>query len=278
MDQEQKKAKKRVIGLFLIYLCIALACFGVCAYLVITYRGTESVSDGIVNGSKILALVGIFFLVVDFGYLLPILIKKKKVNPNRSMPDSNVSKGTADIFDEATMRQILEKYIPNGETLLAGIHAISKETNVTGVYGKCVRTANGFIPDENGDTISLNKKKYSAYDIYLGITQYSLIVAECEKNSYYYQFDDAPNVNESDIQVVTADILFDDIGTCFLLADIQSCEIKNGLMGSVNCFIKMKNGSYFKLMLPKLGGLGGDMPHHTEYRQAIIARLGGRIE
>lgn len=272
MDQNQKKAKQRVIGLFLFCLCIALACFGVCAYLVITYRGTESVSDGIVNGSKILVLVGIFFLVVDFGYLLPILIKKKNVNPNRA------GMGTADIFDEANMRRILEKYIPNGETLLAGIHAVSKETSVTGVYGKCVRTANGFIPDENGGTISLNKKKYSAYDIYLGITQYSLVVAECQKNSYYYQFDDGPNVSEADIQEVTADILFDDIGTCFLLADIQSCKIKNGMMGSVNCFIQMKNGSYFKLMLPKLGGLGGDMPHHTEYRQAIIARLGGRIE
>lgn len=278
MDQDRKEAKKRVIILFLLYLCIALICFGICAYFVITYRETESVSDGIVNGSKILALVGIFFLVVDFGYLLPVLIKKKKVNPNGSTPDSNAGKGTGDVFDEAYMRLILGKYIPNGETLLAGIHAISKETNITGVYGKCVRTANGFLPDENGGIISLNKKKYSAYDIYLGITQYSLVVAECEKNSYYYQFDDGPNVNESDIQEVTSDIPFDDIGTCFPLEDIQSCEIKNGLMGSVNCFIKIKNGSYFKLMLPKLGGLGGEMPHHTEYRQAIIARLGGLIE
>lgn len=278
MNQEQKKVKKRVIGLFLIYLCIALVCFGVCAYLIITYRGTESVSDRIVDGAKILALVGIFFLVVDFGYLLPVLIKKKKVNTNRSMTDSNAGGRTSDIFDEANMRLILEKYIPNGETLLAGIHAISKETSVTGVYGKCVRTANGFRPDENGSTVSLLKKKYSAYDIYLGITQYSLIVTQCEKNSYYYQFDDVPNISEAEIQEVTADILFDDIGTCFLLSDIQSCEIKNGWMGSVNCFIKMKNGSYFKLMLPKLGGLGEGMPHHTEYRQAIIARLGEHIE
>ena len=270
MDQEQRKVKKRVIGLFLFYLCIALACFGICAYLIITYRGSGSVSDGIVDGSKILALIGVFFLVIDFGYLLPILIKKKNVASNKSMQ--------ADIFDEANMRQILEQYIPDGETLLAGIHAISKETNVTGVFGKCVRMANGFIPDENGGIIALNKRKYSSYDIYLGITQYSLVVAECEKNSYYYQFDDGSNVSKSDIQEVTADILFDDIGTCFPLSDIQSCEIKNGWMGSVKCFIKMKNGSYFKLMLPKLGGLGGDMPHHTEYRNAIIARLGGRIE
>ena len=46
-------------------------------------------------------------------------------------------------------------------------------------------------------------------------------------------------------------------------------------MGSVKCFIRMKNESYFKLMFPKLGGLKGGMPHHTAYREAIIARLGG---
>lgn len=40
--------------------------------------------------------------------------------------------------------------------------------------------------------------------------------------------------------------------------------------------ITMDNSSYFILMFPKLGGLGGGMPHHTEYREAIIARLGGR--
>lgn len=46
-------------------------------------------------------------------------------------------------------------------------------------------------------------------------------------------------------------------------------------MGSVKCNIAMKNGTYFKLLLPKLGGLGGDMPNHTQYRDAIIACLGG---
>lgn len=273
MDQDQKKAKKIAIVIFLLLLCTALACFGTCAYFVITYRGTESVSDGIVDASKILALIGLFFLVLDLGYILPVLLKKKKGNPNKNTPDSNVNRGTGDIFEEANMRQILEKYIPNGETLLAGIHAISKETNVNVVFGKCVPTAIGLIPNEDGGIIALNKKKYSAYNIYLGITQYSLIVAECEKNSYAYQFDDRPNVNEADIQVVTANILFDDIGTCFPLTDIQSCAIKDGWLGSVKCFITMKNGSYFKLMLPKYGGVGGGMPHHTEYRASIIARL-----
>ena len=179
----------------------------------------------------------------------------------------------AEIFDEANMRQILGEYIPDGETMLAGIHAVSKETKITGVFGKCIRTESRLVPSENGGIIALNKKKYSAYDIYIGITQTNLIIAECEKNSYYYQFFDEPDAAEADIQELTSDIFLTDIGTCYPLADIQSCEIKKGWMGSIKCFITMKNGSYFKLMFPKLGGLGGGMPHHTQYREAIVARL-----
>lgn len=182
----------------------------------------------------------------------------------------------SEIFDEANMRQVLGKHILDGETLLAGIHAVAKETSVTSVFGNCVYTESGLIPDENGGVIALNKKKYSTYDIYFGITQAFFVIAECEKCRYYYQFDDEPDAREEDIQEVTSEISFEDIGTCFPLADIQSCEIKKGWMGSVKCLITMKNGSYFKLMFPKLAGLGGNMPHHAKYREAIIARLGGK--
>lgn len=270
MDEERKKGKKRVIVVFIAYLCIALACFGFCAYTVITYRGTELANSRIVDISKIAALIGVFFLVVAFGYLLPALITEKKRGHNSGEVDPSA------IFEETNMRRSFEKYMPDGETLLAGIHAVSKETNIEGIFGRCVRTENGLVPNENGGIVKLSKKKYAGYDIYLGITQYSLLITECEKNSYYYEFyDDPKDVSGADIKEVTSDIAFVDIGTCFSLADIQSCEIKDGSMGSVKCFITMKNGSYFKLMLPKLGGLGGGMPHHTEYREAIIARLSG---
>lgn len=181
----------------------------------------------------------------------------------------------SEIFDEKNMYKALERYIPDGETLLAGIHAISKETNIIYVFGNCARTESKLVPDENGGTVAVNKKKYSTYDIYLGITQTSLVITDCEGDSYYYQFDDEADVNGTDIQEVVSDIFFDDIGKCFPLADIQNCEMKKGWMGSVKCSVTMKNGSYFKLLLPKLGGLGGGMPHHTEYREAIITRLSG---
>ncbi len=177
------------------------------------------------------------------------------------------------IFDEENMRQVLSAYVPNGETLLAGIHAISKETNVVAFFENCICKEDRLIPSEKGDTVVLNKKKYLAYDIYLGITKTSLIISECEKNKYYYQIENVPNNKSTDVKKITSELLFTDIEMCYSFSDIKSCEIKKGWMGSIKCFITMKNGSYFKLLLPKLGGVGGNMPHHTEYRDVIIAKL-----
>ena len=100
-----------------------------------------------------------------------------------------------------------------------------------------------------------------------------MVIAECEEHNYFYEFDDKPGMGEKDIQEVVSDMLLSDIGTCFPLADIQSCEIKKGWWVAVKCFLSMKNGTYFKLVLPKLGGLGGGMPHHEEYRDKIISCL-----
>ncbi len=179
-----------------------------------------------------------------------------------------------DIFDEMNMRQALDKHIPNGETLLAGIHAISKEIDIKGTFGRCILAEDRLIPNPNGRIISLTKKKHSADDIYLGITQSFLVIAQCERSSYFYEFDDGIITNGTDIQEVSSELLLADIGTCFPLSHIQDCEMKKGWMGSVKCSITMENGSHFKLLLPKLGGLGGGMPHHKEYRQAIMDTLG----
>lgn len=182
----------------------------------------------------------------------------------------------SEMFDEGNMRRTLERYIPAGETLQAGIHAVSKETSIQAVFEKCLCTEYKVIPDDEGSTVMLTKKKRSAYDIYVGITQSFLVMAECESNQYRYEFHVVEPERTVDAQEVTEEILLSDLGTCYPLSDIQSCEIKKGVMGSVNCSLTMKNGSYFKLMFPKLGGLGSGMPHHTEYREAIIARLRGR--
>ena len=269
MNDERKKARKRVILLFISYLCIALACFGIFGYLVVMYRGTEVVDQRFVTISKIIVLVGIFFLILAFGYILPILISQNKKKNAIQETD------TTDIFDETTMRRALEQYIPAGETMLAGIKAVAKESSVTCVFGECILTDDKLLVNKNGKTVSISKSKYVTYDMYLGITQNSLVVADCQSYRYYYEFDKEPVTSETDIQMFTEDILLKDIGKCFRLADVQSCKVKNGFAGSLNCVITMKNGSYFKLIIPKHGGLGGGMPRHAEYRDAIIARLGG---
>lgn len=78
MDEERRKAKRLVIVLFVACICIALACFGIVAFLVLTIRGTELVNNRIVTLSKSIVMIGIFFLILAFGYLLPVLISCKK--------------------------------------------------------------------------------------------------------------------------------------------------------------------------------------------------------
>lgn len=177
------------------------------------------------------------------------------------------------IFNESNMLQALKKYIPNGEALLAGIHAVAKETETVHVFKNCICAENRLVPSEGKEALVLRKKKRSAYDIYFGITPSFFVIVDCGPCDYLYQVSNAKDITTDTVCNLTSDLNFEDIGKCFSLVDIKSCQIKKGLMGSVQCLLTMKNGSYFKLMLPKLGGLGGGMPHHTEYRDLIIARL-----
>lgn len=256
MDHAKNKARRRVITIFMIYLCIALMFFGLFAYIVTVKRAEGNVSDRTVTLSKIFVLAGIFFLIMDFGHILPSLLSHNK------------------ICTEVSMRQTLSKYIPIEESLVAGIYATVQESKVTAVFGKCRCLEGRLVPDENGGVVALNKEKYAAYDIYLGITQSHLLIVECGKNRHYYECTNEPDMQQIDVQELSTELSWDDIGTSFLLEDVQSCEIKKGRMGAMLCNIIMKNGTYFKCTLPDSAGPNGDMPHHIEYREMILARLG----
>lgn len=145
----------------------------------------------------------------------------------------------SDIFDEGKMMQVLGMCMPEGETLLAGIHGI---------------------------TLQVNKKKTSRFDVYIGITKGYLLVAECEERRYLSELYSVPDRRTT---------VAEDVGTCFPLTEILSCEVKKGIMGAVNCSVTLKNGGFLKLQLLKLGGLGGGMPHHGVYREKIIDCLRG---
>ena len=143
----------------------------------------------------------------------------------------------SDIFDEDRMMEVLGKCIPDRETFLAGIHGI---------------------------TLQVNKKKTQRFDVYIGITEQYLLVAECIKREFLNELYSIRDKRKT---------VAEEVGTCFLLTEIESCVIKKGILGAVNCSITWKNGNFLKLQMPKLAGLGGGMPHHAKYREMIIARL-----
>lgn len=118
MDQGRKVSRRRLIVLFVVYLCIALVFFGSFAYLVIVKRTEGAVSDRLVTVSKILVLAGIFFLVLDF---------------------------------------------------------------------------------------------------YLGITQSHLLIIECGNNKHYYQYSNEPDMQSMDVEELSAELNWEDIGTTFFM-------------------------------------------------------------
>lgn len=177
------------------------------------------------------------------------------------------------VFDEKRMTKFLDRYIPDGEVLRAGIHGIGLETEVRQVFGNCSPVGEEIVPRENGGLLEVSKRKYSNYDVYIGITQRYLILSECDIYKHLYDFNENPDPAGTVVEEVSGCIPLDYVGTCFLLSEISRCVVKKGWMGSVKCQITMKNGSQLKLMLPKRGGIGGGMPNHTKYREEIIACL-----
>lgn len=208
----------------------------------------------------IFALSGVLFLVVAFGYIAPAMVK--------------ASKGDFGILDENVMRQMLGKYLPEGETLMAGVYGLGTQEEIKQVFGKCIYDGERLIPDENGTALQVSKSKFAKFGVYIGITEHYLLLAECEKYKHLYEFNDVPNPDESAVQDLDTCISLEEIGTCFPLSEIQGCEIKNAWMGAVSCSITMKNGSLIKLTLQKSGGPA--MPHHAEYREKIMACLNTR--
>ena len=143
----------------------------------------------------------------------------------------------ADIWDENYMLNLLRPCLPPGEKLLAAIKAI---------------------------TLQVNKKKTSFFDVYVGLSENYLLVIECENRQYLCSEYKIPDWRKT---------VAEDLGVCFALADIQSCVIKKGIMGAVNCALTMRDGGFIKLQMPKRAGLGGGMPNHLANREQILECL-----
>ena len=177
------------------------------------------------------------------------------------------------IFDEAAMRRALEEILPAGETLTAGIHAVGLEVTVLQQWRNAILSGEELLPSAAGPTLEVSRSKAARFDLYLGISERSLLLAECEPNRWLRKVSEIPNA-EHPAEVLPQPLPLAGTG-CFRfpLGELERCTLKKVWMGAINCTVALKNGSFLKLQLLKLGGLGGGMPHHTAHREAILACL-----
>ncbi len=181
----------------------------------------------------------------------------------------------SEIFDEKNMRERLGVYLPVGETLLAGVHCVNKESHMFRYYPNSVPHEDKIVKLEDVEPkiLKVSKSKYSIEDFYIGITQNYFIFTTCMDSKFAYRFDYVQEDATQELENVEEFIYLRDIGHCFRLSDIVKCEFKNQLFGAVKCELEFRDKSTFKLLLPKRAGLGKGMPNHAEYREMIIACL-----
>ena len=177
------------------------------------------------------------------------------------------------------MRRTLTKNLPEGETLLAGVHGIGMGVKIIETLPNCVYVeGEGLIPTPEGKNIlHITKEKHAKFDLYLGVTEHYLLLAQCESNKWYYEFRNLKALTEFPSAENAPLPSLEDIGTRVPFSFIQSCMVKKAWMGAVVCSVETETGSSIKVMLPKRGGAGNGMPHHAEYRKAILERLGGLL-
>lgn len=187
-----------------------------------------------------------------------------------------------DFFNEVRMLQFLSRCLPDGETIIAGIHGLGLEMEIKQIFVKCILEEDVVVPDENGTVLLVDKSKYAKHDVYIGISQNYLLLAECEDFRHLYEVTDLVELGDETFDQLIAraaqeplqtPVSLEEMGRCFPLSAISDCAIEKAWMGAIKCTIAMDDGSRLKILLPKLGGLGKGMPHHKEYRDAIIACL-----
>ncbi len=230
-------------------------------YLGEIYLKEKVVGKRTVTVYTILALLGVFFLILAFGYVVPAMIRAKKDDFG--------------ILDEKNMMRALRKYLPYGETLSSGVHSIGLETEIKMVFGNCIYDGDmTLIPGESNAALKVIKGKKARFDVYVGVSQNYLILSECQKYKHYYEFDEVHSPGDTKVMELREPTSLNDVGNCFPLTEIQSCETKKIWMGAIECTITMKNGGFLKLMIPKRGGVG--IPDHEKYREKLLARLSER--
>ena len=177
-------------------------------------------------------------------------------------------------FDVEKMNNVLGTFCPEDESIIAAVYGVGKATDIIQYFSGCEESTNGIVPADKDNVIKVLKRKVCNYDLYIGYTEKSLIISECDMSTkYFYDIEHIVDPAFSGMNKLEKEITYKAIGKVLPLESIQKLEIKKGMFGSMNLVLKMNNGTFFKFMLAKRAGVGGQMPDHIENRDKIIEVL-----
>lgn len=178
-------------------------------------------------------------------------------------------------FKPSYMNEIMGRFCSEGETIITAAYGAGKETEIYQYFSGCTYAEDRLVPADNNNIIKVFKRKVCMYDLYIGYTEKSLIISECDMaTKYYYEFDDVTGSSFAGTTKLEKEISHKNIGKVFPLDSICELQVKKGLFGSLNCILKLENGTFFKfLMAKKVGGLTGQMPEHMHNRDKILEVL-----
>lgn len=181
-------------------------------------------------------------------------------------------------FDEKTMLEKLNQFVPEGETLIAGVKAIGNSMEVRQCFSYVTVLDDDTLTRSEVDpscVYDVQRNKYATHDIYIGITNNYLVFNECELYKHAFFVNKAKPGEFVPVEV-KENVSIRGFGHAQELKNIKSVKIKSGLLGQKKCVISFNNGSCFKFSIPKKAGVGNGMPHHKEYRDKIVEVLKAR--
>jgi hypothetical protein len=177
-------------------------------------------------------------------------------------------------FDVNNMKKVMEMFCPEEENVLASIYAVGKATDIIQYFGGCKSEGYKLVPTDDDNLIKVFKRKVCTYDLYIGYTEKSLIISECDMATrYFYNIEEITTPILIGVKKIEKEITHNSIGKVFLLESIKEFKMKKGWFGSLNCVLTLDNGTFFKIMLTKRAGLGNQMPEHIKNRDKIIEIL-----
>ncbi|MCM1094157.1 MAG: hypothetical protein NC421_09395 [Lachnospiraceae bacterium] len=186
------------------------------------------------------------------------------------------------IFSETRMLDELVPLInelPLNQKFQAGIHGIMKKVVITRIYRNAILSDDNVImPTAEDSILFIRKSKICDFDAYIGITQDWLLVVPCNEEKWAYE---SFRITEPEMMKEYLDYarsLESPLPASYIipvipLESIAEFSAKKNWIGAYVCKLVMSDGDEFKMMLPRLGGLGGGMPNHKEYRELIVSML-----